>query len=885
MGAALLGALFAVTCAPSRAGADQTTIVPCGTTRALSIAGATTAYTVNAAIADASTGEGTVRIRGVAPGSTEIVVVAAGQVHVYPVRVTPGTSAAAPHAAAASAPVTERGSLQAGYDSGTGQATTALAFEERQGEAVRRFDLTTEIYVSPESSKTQAGLPLVSYEIAGPGHGVTLLDQSVTVSPLTFDDALVRGIHVEDGPWAFHLGESNAAQFGPYLIPSETQWLAGLTRSFGLSSSSALSANLYDVIDSKAETVAPGGTVGSLLYSYHPQPNLLAQAEVGFSHTFGFAATASYNDDRQYFDGSLVDKPQSFAALASDAQRGLLGNISYHRTIDDSLGLNADASESEYDIPTFRDNSALAQANASYRLSAHWSVGAGLAASSSDSVTPVAFKEQTLSVPLSLSYRDGTFSAGIQYTPTSNFAGAVTSGYGASIGEDIRGIRVNAFYDRSVDVATVSSLFSQFPALQSALEQAGISVNDPSELVAFLNDAALLASLGFSNLHVDVAPVRTDDGLNATWAVPGSHRDEMNFDYLDSDAQLVAGSMRFRIATLEYVRRFGDDNLDMSISSLHSAESELGVAVSSGASLTYGVSLLHRFGAVPEFLFPMRRGSIEGYVFRDEAQNGAWAASDEGLPGVDVTLDGRRTVQTDAVGHYVFNGVPYGSHELQPQLSPATFFFTTDSPATAQIGSTVNFGVASMDGRIFGTLSNDAGMGIGGVLLRIEGLDKEVTTGTDGTFELDGIPQGRYRVTADPASLPMGYDLSALSPVIANVTSGQPQEVSLSVRALRSISGSVQAFDRKRAAFVPVPNERISIPSLHISTATNGAGEYAFRSLPAGSYFVEVVGISVERRTVHLPSDPTTLRDVDFRLTATEAVGRISKGRRRDQRP
>jgi hypothetical protein len=58
-------------------------------------------------------------------------------------------------------------------------------------------------------------------------------------------------------------------------------------------------------------------------------------------------------------------------------------------------------------------------------------------------------------------------------------------------------------------------------------------------------------------------------------------------------------------------------------------------------------------------------GSIDGVVFFDANKNGRMDASERGVPGVTVVLDGRYSAKTDSQGRYDFAWVAVGGRELQ----------------------------------------------------------------------------------------------------------------------------------------------------------------------------------------------------------------------------
>ena len=617
----------------------------------LTAPGATSAYAVNPSIVTADVVAGAVQIRGVGTGVTNVVVLIGGGA-VTTVAVTVTGAPAVELGIGGAARLSEGGSYNGTYNSEGGSITNAFDLWQQEGQTFRQLLVTEATFLSPSVGQAGSGFPVLSYEISRPGQRIVFLDDVVTISPLTFDESLVRGFHLQEGPWTFHVGASSVGVFGSYFIPTNPQWMAGVTRAFKLSASSTISANLYDIVNTPGLVSSTnGGVIGSLLYTYQPQPHFIVQAELGLSRSIGYDVSTVYDDKRQHGDASLVAKPSTFASLATNAQQGLFANADYGRIFSDAFNVNATVSKTDYNLPTFRENSLTAQGNANYQLKGNFSTSAGVLYSSFASIYPTVFDVRTLAIPVSIAYNGKHFVAGLQDQPTSDFQGTHANGYGANVGLNYPRFQISALYQHSVDIPTVSSIFNQVPGLQGALEQAGITITNPAQLAALLNNTALLASLGFTGLQLNVAPAQNNVGANMNWIFPGRARGQLSLSYLSSDAQLTQGAFDFRLATLTYLRRLSPST-DMTASITTLRSSEYSSPTTSGASapsvssqVSYGLTFSHRFSSVPEFLFPTRRGSIDGYVFRDDDSSGRFSTSTPGIGGVEVKLDGERSTR------------------------------------------------------------------------------------------------------------------------------------------------------------------------------------------------------------------------------------------------
>jgi hypothetical protein len=326
----------------------------------------------------------------------------------------------------------------------------------------------------------------------------------------------------------------------------------------------------------------------------------------------------------------------------------------------------------------------------------------------------------------------------------------------------------------------------------------------------------------------------------------------------------------------------------------------------------FSVSLQHRFFRVPGLMFPGRHGMIEGHVFRDDDANSTYARQD-GLDGVEVRLDDNHVTHTNSAGYYAFHHVPYGVHRIEARYeSTEPFFYTTDSPAMADINSTVDFGINFAKGQLFGYLKNDAGGGIGGVTVELRRMGATTTpavtpqqkdhaadtpkaaiaqtpfglpastpekeakeeqgprqtqTGDNGKFSFAGLNPGIYIVSTVADSYPAGYALqeAAQSQHSVSVLPGKPGSLEIAVTALRSLSGRVLLYDQQALQTVPLAGAYVHLRELGLEAHAGDNGAYIFRNLPAGTYTVVVSYLGKQTtRSITLPPGPANLRNVDL---------------------
>lgn len=157
---------------------------------------------------------------------------------------------------------------------------------------------------------------------------------------------------------------------------------------------------------------------------------------------------------------------------------------------------------------------------------------------------------------------------------------------------------------------------------------------------------------------------------------------------------------------------------------------------------------------------------IKGLVYLDENGNGQFDEWEKRLPGIIMSIDGRRAT-TNNHGEYIFNFVKPGIYrvDFNPRSLPADY-----SPVTGEqlirIRENENFFLdfgVTLNGSIYGRVFIDANangeMDQGekpldwvGVILD-HGV-KKIFTSQDGSFYFEGVPLGDHTISLDPESLP-----------------------------------------------------------------------------------------------------------------------------------
>lgn len=838
------------------------------------IAGASAAYSLDSTIVEAAAANGIVTVQGRGPGAASIIVVTAAGTQTIAIMVPQPPPSYPPGFVTPSREGVsgERGAYEFRYTSDPSQITNSIEFIRTQGDSFNRLQITNANLLTTTSSQSAVGFPLASYEISRPRYDVTFIDRQVSDAPLTLDGYLVRGLHITDGPWQFHGGFTSVAVFQGLFLSTGPEYVAGASRSFSLDKLGTLESGFYYFQNPQNQvTSGPNGGMGSLTYRFKYKDTAKFLAEMGVSHWgTAFAARGNYDTKKSRVTGNFRVVPQRFASLAINNQHGTFADLNASRELSKRFFGTFNLDQSDFNLPLLQQNTFITGSTLNYKLNRNFTVMSGWTYSRFQSLAPVSPRISTVDVPVGLDFASRHFGAGFGYQRTSNNDNSGGNDYSFNVRGSAGSILMSAFYRHDVQVPTVAAIFAQIPGLEDLLVRAGIVVTTPEELAQLLSNTSLLATLGFSApLTVNLAPARNDLNATVSWLGHRASHPQANLSYFDSRTELIQGEFRFTSTTLSYAQQIrGPDDLVASVSLVRTVN---GVSAPSTTPL-FSVSLRHRFSSAPGFLLPGRHGTIEGHVFRDDMSLALYEPREPGIGGVEIRLDSDHITHTDPDGHYSFHHVPFGPHTVEARFdSTEPFFYTTDSPAAAQMNSTVDFGISFAKGQLFGFLANDAGAPIPGVTVELQGkgMQRSTQTTMDGKFTFPALDPGTYAVNTQPATYPPGYSLQNLESQQVVLEVGRPAKMQIVVKAIRAISGKVTGYDKTQLKPVPIADLVVRLKELSLETRTGSNGAYVFRNLPAGTYTLAVAyGDKEIRRRVVIPSTPASLRDIDLDIGA-----------------
>ncbi len=838
------------------------------------IPGATAAYSLNSFYADASVVDGVVTIQGKNPGSTTIMVVTGVGLLSFRVSVPqPAPVYPAGFEPPRQGSSFSEGSYEVRYDTDPSQLQNIVDLFGRQGDQVTRFHMAMTAYPEGLSGSSPVVLPGLSYEVDTPRRDVTLADQTVVNSPLTLDNVLLRGFHLREGSWFFHAGYTEQAVFQSVLLPTQKDTIVGLGKRVRLGDHNTFTPNLYYVdAATAASTTAHSGAVGSLEFRREVGTRFKLLGEAGYGGGFGAAGRLEYQrSSAEGVSGDFRYEPPGFHATSVNNLHGVLSNFRWDRKLMDRLVSGVNFSGNRYDLPQ-----AASQVNISsdwdlnYRLSKRWSALSGAAYSRFSAGTGESGYVQNVQIPMGVNFTSAHWGAGFLYRDSAaSNQGGTGQGYHGNATFTVNPWHLSVYYDRQTDVPTVSALVSAVPGLQDLLNRLGISATTPQQISALLLSDSTLQALGLvSNLSLNLSPVLTQTGGSLSWSGRNPAQQQQLFlSFLYSDNQMLSSTQQSIVYSATYSRRLTASNTVFASYSLYSTKSP---GTASDYRPLLELSLRHKFNAMPPFLMPGRKGTIAGTVFQDPRLEGVFREGMPPMAGVEVVLDSSLRGTTDAAGHYRFPRVPYGPHRLQVLYSAARpFYFTTQSDVTAEIDTTVNFGITFSRARLIGHVLNDAGIPVMGVKVGVFGAEHiySVESDADGEFTIADLEAGTFRAEINAESLPMGYAAEGLEPIAGELPLGLPKHITFHLKAIRTIAGKVNTFDSKQGHDVPVPGVTVRVVESGAECVTDRAGNYLFREMPAGTFTLAVAYDGKDfKLSVSLPPTPAFSRGNDFGL-------------------
>jgi cell division protein FtsN len=811
-------------------------------TAIVEMAGATAAYTTNPDIADvAIAGAGRISVTGHRAGTTQLVVITAGNSQSFLITVAAAVRpAVAPDAGAAQTRYEGR------YTSGIARVQNAVDITTHDG--VRSSELSV---IAIHDLQTVRGEPSdiiasIFYRNSAPGRVLTLLDDMVDVSRTTVSSTQIRGLHLRDGGLELHAGYASSAVYDGFFLPTDRRWVGGAGYSLD-AGGMRWTPSVYAFFSEPDRTAARRGVVAALSAEHRSGESLFIRGDVGVSRSIAASGEVRYASPRSDLRALFSHKSNDFPTLGLSDVPGTHAELDWSRRATERLSITTAGSFDRFRFAAVHQTIGTARAGLRFAITRQLAVSAG--ADISEVRSPLV-SIRTIGVPLSVSYDAPAFGVAGSYrllenSSASRHGDALRFSAHAGNGR----LTANVWAERQRQAPTLDLIFSAEPGLELALLRLGVSAHTPEDVARALRDNAALIDLGFiTGVNVNLTPRRLQAGFNLAWSGSGAHSDHLRLLAVFGRDQGISAQNDSFLTTLSYSRRV------LTATDLFASYSwwRAGLATrqESGTSLELG--LRQQFSGTPGFL--QRGGAIDGFAFLDPEMAGVRGPRTPPLGGIAVTLDSAQTTRTDARGAYRFDHVPPGLHEIAAQLpSAARAFFTTPSRSSTKAPAHVDFGLTWAAARIEARLVSDRGVGVAGAVFSAtpsNGTAIGATSDGDGRVVF-AVPPGEFLVAFAADSLPPGYLIAGESAKRIKVEADQPQSLSFQVNAIRSVSGRAPAASAVR------------IESLGRTSQADAEGNFVFRSMPAGTFVVTSRSAGgIASASVILPDVPATIRGV-----------------------
>lgn len=806
--------------------------------------GAIAAFAVDSTIVDVAVAAGRVVLLGRRSGETVVTVVFAGSVQSFSVRVEP----AALSSAAAQAELQGRTMVEGRYDSALRRFTAVVSGGGRLGDSEVRAHVEAVHQGDPAEGERRVALPSASIAISNGQRSIVLLDQFVQVSPLTLNGIVLRGVHVQQGPFDLHAGIASWSPLQGFLVP-EGERAATVSRRFE-AGGVRITPHVAWFPDSQS---GARGVAAVAIEFGAPEDELRVRGDVGWGGAPAAAIDVDWRTTQREVWLRGATRPEGFASLKAAPPPGTSAEGAWTEKLAEGTTVTASGSVSRLQLAQAEAQAISGRLEGRHQLTPEWS--ATVAASGGQyRIEPAeAVRRSTLAAGLAWDTNEWGASAQYRYQTVSS---SDRGGHGGrlSLRANAAGWRATAFIDAQQQAPTLDLLLADRSELARALANLGIVAAQPEDLLRALRDNASLSELASAIGPVRLNPLRTQAGLDVSWRGDGPNRPEYGLRLLRDHVDGVVGARSSTVASLHANWRIGQ-------------RTDVGIAVSRWSTRREGQETIGDAGVqvtvrtyLDQPLIPGPSSDpISGRVYRDDAPGGG-AGARVPMAGIEVVLDRNRRTHTDPEGRYSFARPGPGPHTVEAILpAQESAYFTTASQLTREAGGTADFGLALSGVRIAGVVLNDAGAPVAGVTVRVDGArPATAVTDSSGSYRATVAP-GDVQVTLAAETVPPGHDLRALSARSRKLADGEPATVNFTVRALRSLEGEVTGHGGAAAT--------VTIPELSRSVTADAQGRFILRRLPAGPLTLVVNSAGRAAQTVvEMPAGPGTVRGVKLQL-------------------
>ena len=838
--------------------------------------------------------------------------------HTFLIAVVGRTQATIPQNLLSAAPLaSERNGLSGSYSFsysapfGTSPALTRQSLQfQRSLTKERTLRLSTDVFKfmgqgdrdRVRATAPRFGLNQISLGIDARSSTVDLLDSQINLSPLSFNNYIMRGFHLVSKPGSQTSGMqlfAGVARPALSFFDQNQGRLAGVVLPVAQGQRWQLRAGVFVVLPQRENNLGSGGTVWQFSGRYATNQNIALEGEAGYANG-GLSWRTRIDLDFRRFDayGEILRVDRNSPLISIGAQPGGRDTETIALTwqpryrFDVSFNYYHTAIVPPQDAARARFERSTLFASANYRPTQNSRIGFRYALQQIEagrSATGSRFEFETHRATISYDNRfnqtlANNFELRLNFSRERRADAATESGI--DLKEQLR------FSFKGGSATTFLNYTHRTPSL------AGLIVRNPQILPPLLQRAFAADPVHF---------LQANRGHSLAVLLPGIDLPQTRG--LDTGLRLQAAVSRINFAgEVRYLTGKVLDakqrNIAASLTMNLRMDAANSVQVSGWRAFAFGatridpmltVSYVHRFGGPNgsgfQFsrLIGLERALIQGRVFLDQNGNGRDDEGEPGVGGMPIQVDGDHPAISDESGRFLFkldageHSIALISRDFGVRLKATT---TTEQNILLSHRHTVNvsFGVSnagSLAGRVFNdllltgerTAGNAPGVaGVRVVLFPIgaSGAPLSLTVDAGGAYQFRNLSPGSYKLEVDVASLPPDFRIPSQSAWPVTINPIESSYFDIPQVAERAVSGVVFIDTDGNGKFDPEKDQTIE-GALVISgtrkVATGAGGAYVLRGLPAGrvelrartSWGTESLAVALD-----LPAQPITRSPVNL---------------------
>ena len=712
------------------------------------------------------------------------------------------------------------------------------------------------------------GLNHLSLGMDGPAGTLDILDSQINISPLSFNNYSMRGLHFVSAPTSRLRGMEFFAGFARpslSLFDNNQGRVVGLVLPIAHGEFWQVRASFFNVSPQRENKLGSGGMVAQINGSYAPSKNIAVEGELAYANGgLSWRARLDLRRGPLNASGEIVRFDRRSPLVSIGAQSGGRETETFALQWRATARLNASFNYNHTAIVPPATSGRIALDRATLAVSMNYRINQNSRLSFRFAQQQIETGVPTDSARFRLETRTATISHDIRFNR--GWANHFEA-------------RLNASRESRADAETESGLnfreelrfsfkggsatgFVNYTRQNQSL--AGLIVRNPLLLPPLLQRAFTADPARFLETNRDsLASLLPGVELPQTRGLEAGLRLQAAFSRIN-----LAGDLRYSVnQILEREQR----NLTASVSVNMRLDAANSVQVSGSRSFAFSgpggqsaltISYVHRFGAGSggglQFsqLLGLERGLIQGRVFIDLNGNGNDDPEEPGVAGMKVQIDGDRSATTDDRGRYRFptNSGGYNvaliSNEMGVSWRASTM---TEQHGFLQARQTVNvsFGVSNyglIAGRVFNDLLQTGGRtagtfpGVAGVRVSLSpmnmaGSARSVTVDSSGEYQFRNLPPGSYALEIDATTLPADFHMPPQTSWVVTVAPLENFYLDVPLSVQRSISGIVfidrdgdGKFDPDKD--LPVAGARVIASTTEVTTGNGGT--YLLRNIPYG---------------------------------------------------